>query len=70
MYTVLDNSLNKRLYFFVPNNNNPQQLYYYDPTTAGMGAGIKVAGAYAYGSAPTLAAGTATTTSTLGTSTY
>ena len=70
MYTLLDTSLNRRLYFFVPNNNNPQQLYYYDPTTSGMGAGIKVAGSYAYGSAPTLAAGTATTTSTLGTSTY
>ena len=48
-YSLVDTSLNKRIYFIVPNNNTPNQLYYYCTLHAGMGGSIMIAGNYSYG---------------------
>ena len=53
-YTIKDNSLGRRTYVVVPNGNTPDQLYYYCTSHSGMGASIRVSGAYSYVSAPTL----------------
>jgi hypothetical protein len=53
-YTINDNSLGRRTYVVVPNGNTPDQLYYYCTTHSGMGASIRVSGAYSYVSAPTI----------------
>lgn len=48
-YSILDSSLNKRIYFIVPNNNTPNQLYYYCTLHPGMGGAMMIAGNYSYG---------------------
>jgi len=64
IYSVLDNSLNKRLTFIVPNNITPDNLYYTDSSRAYMGGPIRITGNYTYSSnSPTLSLSSTITTS-------
>ena len=48
LYSVVDNTMNKRYIFFIPNNNTPNQLYYNSSGFISGIGGIQVTGSYAY----------------------
>jgi len=52
LYSVLDNSLNKRITIFVPNNTTPNTLYYTGSTDRFNGGSISVVGSYSHNSIP------------------
>ena len=55
VYSVVDNSLNKRITCFVPNDATPNNLYYTNTSRTDMGGPIRITGKYTYSStAPTL----------------
>jgi len=49
-YTVIDNALGKRITILVPNNTFSDTMYYFCTIHSGMGAAIKIAGGFTYGS--------------------
>ena len=48
LYAVSDNSLNKRVTFFVPNNTTPNILYYNGSTQRFNGGSISIVGSYTH----------------------